>query len=88
MRITTGGIYVMVEKYGIEGLLVLNDTDPRTEESKSGRLELEARPEKEEATITAGKKSIVIRTFDRINVQIKAQMVEFRRTVNLVFVPK
>jgi hypothetical protein len=29
MRITTGGVYVMVEKYGIEGLLVLNDIDPR-----------------------------------------------------------
>lgn len=26
MRVTQGGIYVMVEKYGIEGLLVLNDS--------------------------------------------------------------
>lgn len=25
MRITQGGIYVMVEKYGIEGLLVVNE---------------------------------------------------------------
>jgi exoribonuclease R len=81
MRITTGGIYVMVEKYGLEGLLVLND-------AKGEKGELDARPEKDEATIVCGKKSIVVRTFDRINVQIKAEMVEFRRTVNLVLVPK
>lgn len=72
MRITTGGIYVMVEKYGIEGLLVLNDTDPRLEESKTARYELEARPEKDEATISGGKQSFVIKTFDRVKVQIKA----------------
>lgn len=33
MRITQGGIYVMVEKYGIEGLLVINETET-DEESK------------------------------------------------------
>ena len=32
MRITQGGIYVMVEKYGIEGLLVVNNQ--QEEESK------------------------------------------------------
>ena len=86
MRITQGGIYVMVEKYGIEGLLVLNDGRP-SEESKES-FQLQARPEKDEATIFTSKRSIVVKTFDRVNVQIKAEMVEFRRTVNLVFSPK
>jgi exoribonuclease R len=84
MRITQGGIYVMVEKYGIEGLLVLNDTT--SEESKE-QFQLQARPEKDEATILTAKRSIFVKIFDRVNVQIKAEMVEFRRAVNLVFCP-
>ena len=74
----------MVEKYGIEGLLVLNDTT--SEESKE-QFQLQARPEKDEATILTAKRSIFVKTFDRVNVQIKAEMVEFRRAVNLVFCP-
>jgi len=74
----------MVEKYGIEGLLVLNDST--SEESKES-FKLLARPEKDEATILIAKRSIIFKTFDRINVQIKAEMVEFRRAVNLVFCP-
>ena len=77
----------MVEKYGIEGLLVLNDARPGQAEESKDQLQLQARPEKDEATITAGKHAVVVRTFDRVNVQIKAEMVEFRRTVNLVYRP-
>ena len=65
----------MVEKYGIEGLLVLENG-----------LKLDARPEKDEATIL-GLDKVVVKTFDRINVQIRAEMVEFRRSVNLVYLP-
>ena len=54
----------MVEKYGIEGLLVLSD---RVEESKE-KFELEVRPEKDEATIRCGTKSFLVKTFDRVNV--------------------
>jgi len=65
----------MVEKYSIEGLLVLENG-----------LKLDARPEKDEATIL-GQDKVVVKTFDRINVQIRAEMVEFRRSVNLVYLP-
>ena len=74
MRVTNGGVYVMVEKYGLEGLLVLENGQ-----------KLEAKPEKDEATIFGPGVQVVVKTFDRINVQITAEMVEFRRSVNLVF---
>lgn len=67
MRITQGGVYVMVQKYGLEGLLVT-----------SGQVSCV--PEKEIATIN-GKQ---IKVFDRVKVMIKAEMVEFRRSVSLV----
>jgi hypothetical protein len=85
MRITQGGIYVMVEKYGIEGLLVVNN---QQEESKQQSYALETKPEKDEAILRSpGGKSLTVKTFDRVRVEIQAQMVEYRRTVNLVFKP-
>jgi hypothetical protein len=60
----------MVQKYGIEGLLVVS----------SGNVVCQ--PEKETAVVN-GK---TIKVFDRVKVQIVAQMVEFRRTVSLVYV--
>jgi len=60
----------MVQKYGIEGLLVVS----------SGNVVCQ--PEKETAVVN-GK---IIKVFDRVKVQIVAQMVEFRRTVSLVYV--
>ena len=61
---------MMVQKYGIEGLLVVS----------SGNVVCQ--PEKETAVVI-GK---TIKVFDRVKVQIVAQMVEFRRTVSLVYV--
>jgi hypothetical protein len=85
MRITQGGIYVMVEKYGIEGLLVVNN---QQEESKQQSYALETKPEKDEAILRSpGGKSLTVKTFDRVRVEIQAQMVEYRRTVNLVIKP-
>lgn len=68
MRVTQGGVYVMVQKYGIEGLLVTTCT-------------VKCMPEKEMA-IVDGKE---VKVFDRVNVMIKAEMVEFRRSVSLVY---
>lgn len=67
MRITQGGIYVMVEKYGIEGLLVVNEHGQ--EESKQ-QYQVETRPEKDEAVLSQGKTKLTIKTFDRVKVQI------------------
>lgn len=58
----------MVQKYGLEGLLVTNDN-------------LVCYPEKESALI-GGKE---IKVFDRVQVLIKAEMVEFRRSVSLIY---
>jgi len=71
MKIAQAGIYVMVQKYGLEGLLVIEDT------SKHVQLH----PEQEMAEIGDKK----IRVFDRVKVHIVAQMVEFRRSVCLVY---
>jgi exoribonuclease R len=68
MRITQGGIYVMVQKYGLEGLLVTQGS-------------LQCRPEQETAVIN-GKE---VKVFDRVKVMIKAEMVEFRRSVSLLY---
>jgi len=68
MRVTQGGVYVMVQKYGIEGLLVIEGT-------------VKCMPEKETAVIN-GKE---VKVFDRVKVLIKAEMVEFRRSVSLVY---
>jgi len=72
MRITQGGVYVMVQKYGIEGLLVVDGT-------------VQCNPEKETALVDG---KITIKVFDRVMVNIVAQMVEFRRSVSLVFAPQ
>jgi hypothetical protein len=71
MRITQSGVYVMVQKYGIEGLLV--STEP-----------IQCYPEKEQAAI--GKHTLSV--FDNVTVDIKAEMVEFRRSVSLNFCTK
>ena len=57
----------MVQKYGIEGLLVVTGT-------------IQCIPEKETALIN-GKE---VKVFDRVKVIIKAEMVEFRRSVSLL----
>lgn len=41
-------------------------------------------PEKETAVVNGR----IVKVFDRVKVQIKAQMVEFRRTVSLVYEDK
>lgn len=78
MRISASGPYVMVKKYGIEGLLTVD-----------GQVAyIESNPEKEEARVISKKGSgqqvlKVLKVFDSVNVEIKAAMVEFRRTVEL-----
>lgn len=57
----------MVQKYGLEGLLV---TD-----------QLQCYPEQEQAIVNKR----TIKVFDRVKVFIKAEMVEFRRSVSLVY---
>ena len=81
MRIAQGGVYVMVQKYGLEGLLVVDDTVKK-------QVTVEMNVEKEEAYIIDQRKAKetrkVVKVFDNLDVEIRAEMVEYRRTVSLV----
>lgn len=72
MKITKAGVYVLVQKYGIEGLL--NDPDHI----------LEVYPEKEEARING----TVVKTFDHLRLNIVAKSIEFRRSIVLNYIEK
>ena len=77
MRIGASGVYVMVKKYGIEGLLTIDNT----------AAIIESNPEKEEAKVISksnGQELKTLKVFDGVRVEIKAAMIEYRRTVELV----
>ena len=72
----------MVQKYGIEGLLALNDSLEQTDR-------IETNTDKEEAYLPTGDDyPQVLKVFDPINVQIVAKMVEFRRSIILIYAPE
>jgi len=84
MRIAQSGPYVMVKKFGLEGLLTL---DPAI----ADKVVIESQPEKEQAMIVfkdGSKEPQILKVFDNVNVEIRAQMVEYRRTVQLVLTLK
>mgnify|MGYP000961089976 CR=1 FL=1 len=70
----------MVKKFGIEGLLSL---DPALQ----GKVAIESSPEQEEARVVyldGSKEPRTLKVFDTVKVEIRAEMVEYRRTVQLV----
>ena len=84
MRIAAGaGIYVQIAKYGIENLLVEDAED------KKGYKCTRITPDNDEAKVTVvenGKSTeYTVRMFDHVRVEIDAQMVEYRRSINLRF---
>ena len=77
MRVAQSGPYVMVKKFGIEGLLMV---DPEVKD----KVLIESNPEKEEATVVfkdGSREPYVMKVFDSVKVEIRAQMVEYRRSV-------
>jgi exoribonuclease R len=76
MRVTQSGVYVMVQKFGIEGLLTCN---------KPANITINA--EKEEALIEGSGPTRTVKVFENVMVDIKAEMAEFRRTVTLCLAP-
>ncbi|CDW74058.1 exosome complex exonuclease rrp44 [Stylonychia lemnae] len=74
MKITRAGIYVMIKKYGIEGLLA---------EEEESKFVIDS--EKEEAIING---QVSIQAFSNIKVRIVAQSIEFRRQIKLFFKEK
>jgi len=80
LRIAQGGPYVMVKKFGIEGLLTI---DPAMKD----KIAIEASSEREEARIVfldGSKEPQPLKVFDNVSVEIRAEMVEYRRTVQLI----
>jgi hypothetical protein len=69
----------MVQKYGIEGILALSDAV----ELSVGNPSITTNNDKEEVYIPGVEKPLKV--FDAINVRIVAKMVEFRRSIILVY---
>ncbi len=70
----------MVKKFGLEGLLTLDA-------ALAEKAVIESKPEKEECRIVfkdGSKEPRVLKVFDNVQVEIRAEMVEYRRTVQLV----
>ena len=71
----------MVDKFGLEGLLTIDDKQKKS-------VHIEINMEKEEAQIIDQRKATDVRktvkVFDTVKVEIRAQMVEYRRTVSLI----
>lgn len=76
MRITQAGVYVLIQKYGIEGLLV--------EDSLVQKIVTETQKEQADLFLKDGS-SVKITLFDHLNILIEAKMIEFRRSINLHF---
>ena len=71
----------MVQQFGIEGLLTIADAQKHS-------VHVEVNMEKEEAVIVDQRNTTetrkVVKVFDNVKVEIRAEMVEYRRTVSLV----
>ena len=80
MRVAASGPYVMVKKFGIEGLISLDKA------MQDAGVSIQSNTEKEEARVvfSDGRKDKVLKVFDSVMVEIRAEMIEYRRTVQLV----
>ena len=72
----------MVQKFGLEGLLSID-------EKSRAQYVIETSVEKEEARIENKKSGQTrqLKVFDTLMIEIRADMVEYRRTVSLILVP-
>uniref|UniRef100_A0A7S3CNJ9 RNB domain-containing protein n=1 Tax=Strombidium rassoulzadegani TaxID=1082188 RepID=A0A7S3CNJ9_9SPIT len=79
MRITQQGVYVLIQRYGIEGLLVEDN-------EKCKKIEVDVQNEEAQLTLVdQTDKKTKVELFDHLQIEIRAQMVEFRRSINLHF---
>lgn len=90
MRITQSGVYVLIQKYGIEGLLVEENQNDHQNTGKTfcSKILTDVQNEEAELLVTsAGAKTenVKVVLFDHLNIEIKAETIEFRRSINLHF---
>jgi len=87
MRLSQAGVYVLIQKYGIEGLIVPDKVQSK-DHSICTNIVFEAGSEEAHLNVidSAGKETTVkVRQFDHLSVEINAEMIEFRRSINLHF---
>ena len=93
MRITQAGVYVQIQKYGVEGL-ICEDKDGDAEQNDGAVpkcSKLVANPDQENAELwvrrsgSTEEEVVKVQLFDHMRVQIIAQIVEFRRSLSLHF---
>lgn len=82
MRITQSGVYVLIQKYGIENL-ISTDNNPGAVTCSNITTDVT----KEQATLTVTENGVTserkVTLFDHLSIEIKAEMIEFRRSINL-----
>jgi len=87
MRITQAGIYVQIQKYGIEGLVSEDPAAAKSNgESRCTKIVPDVEQERAELQMQQpnGRSGpITVSLFDHLKIQVKAEIVEFRRSLNL-----
>jgi hypothetical protein len=75
---------VLIQKYGIEGLLV-EESKPDGGKMVCNKIVPDAAREEATLTIMGQDSPIKVTLFDHLSIEIKAEMVEFRRSINMHF---
>lgn len=82
MRITQSGVYVLIQKFGIENL-ISTDNNPGPVTCSKVITDVP----KEQATLTVTENGVTadrkVSLFDHLTIEITAEMIEFRRSINL-----
>ena len=91
MRITQAGVYVQIQKYGVEGLLCEGGGEKDASNSvEVKKIISDAATESAEIVLGNAKKGVdevvKVQLFDHMRIQIVANIVEFRRSLSLHFV--
>ena len=84
MRITQAGVYVLIQKYGIEGLLV-EESKAEGQKTVCSKITTDVAKEEAQLTILGQDVPTKVSLFDHLSIEIKAEMIEFRRSINMHF---
>ena len=78
---------MLIQKYGIEGLLIADKDDFEGEVACLAILPNDNNPNQSILRVKEKgvEKTSTVRLFDHLHIEIEAQMVEFRRSINLYY---
>ena len=77
-------MYVLIQKYGIEGLLV-EETQAQGDKAVCSKITTDVAKEDAQLTIIGQEAPTRVTLFDHLQIEIKAEMIEFRRSINMHF---